>query len=148
MKFGGGHTLQQSVWNVENNCTLRAHFTTHVSQIRTLRSLEYTGTWIEVQLLRACKPTFVTWIVYISGSYILVYISTNNQKFLFFSSHLLSSLSLLAVTQIRGHMAGSSLPLPTTVRALHFYSEKISALSSFIDSRRKLKTVLYLFLAF
>ena len=39
-----------------------------------------------------------------------------------FSSHLLSShfcsLSLLAVTQIRGHIAGSPPPLPTTVLAL------------------------------
>ena len=41
----------------------------------------------------------------------------------------------VVVTQIRGHIAGSS-PLPTTVRALHFYREKISALSSLVDSRR------------
>ena len=46
------------------------------------------------------------------------------------------SLSLLVVTQIRGHIAGSSPPLPTTGRALHFYREKISALSSLVDSRR------------
>ena len=46
-----------------------------------------------------------------------------------------SVLSLLVVTQIRGHIAVSS-PLPTTVRALHFYREKISALSSLVDSRR------------
>ena len=30
-------------------------------------------------------------------------------------------ISLLLVTQIQGHIAGSSPPLPTTVRALHFY---------------------------
>ena len=42
----------------------------------------------------------------------------------------------VVVTQIRGHIAGSSSPLPTTVRALHFYREKISALSSLVDSRR------------
>ena len=58
----------------------------------------------------------------------------------FFPSNLLSlpfySLSLLVVTQIWGHIAGSSPPLPTTVRALHFYLEKISALSSLVDSRR------------
>ena len=48
----------------------------------------------------------------------------------------LSILSPLVVTQIRGHIAGSSPPLPTTVRALHFYREKISALSSLVDSRR------------
>ena len=47
-----------------------------------------------------------------------------------------SILSLLVVTQIRGHIAGSSPPLPTTVRALHFYPEKISALSSLVNSRR------------
>ena len=46
------------------------------------------------------------------------------------------SLSILVVTQIRGHVAGSSPPLPTTVRALHFYRENISALSSLVDSRR------------
>ena len=45
-------------------------------------------------------------------------------------------LSLLVVTQIRSHIAGSSPPLPTTVRALHFYCEKISALYSLVDSRR------------
>ena len=46
--------------------------------------------------------------------------------------------SLLVVPQIRGHAAGSSPPLPTTrtVRALHFYREKISAVSSLVDSRR------------
>ena len=43
-----------------------------------------------------------------------------------------SILSLLVVTQIRGHIAGSSPPLPTTVRALYFYREKISALSSLV----------------
>ena len=61
-------------------------------------------------------------------------------SFFFFSSHSLSSpfhyLSLLVATQIRGHIAGSSPLLPTTVRALHFYREKISALSSLVDSRR------------
>ena len=60
--------------------------------------------------------------------------------FFFPPSHLLSSpfysLSLLVVAQIRGHIAGSSPPLPTTVRAVHFYREKISALSSLVDSRR------------
>ena len=60
----------------------------------------------------------------------------------FFPSHLLSSpfhsLSLPVVTQIGGHIAGSSSPLPTInrVRALHFYREKLSALSSLVDSRR------------
>ena len=40
----------------------------------------------------------------------------------------LQYISLLVVTQIRGHIAVSSPPLPTTVRALHFYSDKISDL--------------------
>ena len=48
------------------------------------------------------------------------------------------SLSLLVVTQIRGHIAGSSPLLPTTVRALHSCREKISAISSLVDSRRML----------
>ena len=47
-----------------------------------------------------------------------------------------SILSLLVVTQIRGHIAGSSPPLLTTNRALHFYGEKISAHSSLVDSHR------------
>ena len=34
-----------------------------------------------------------------------------------------SVLSLLVVTQIRGHIAGSSPP-PTTVHALHFFSRE------------------------
>ena len=50
--------------------------------------------------------------------------------------NLLLSLSLLVATQIWGHIAGSSPPLPTTVCALQFYREKISALSSPVDSRR------------
>ena len=47
------------------------------------------------------------------------------------------SYGLIVVTQIRGHIAGSFSPSPLrTVRALHFYREKISALSSLVDSRR------------
>ena len=47
------------------------------------------------------------------------------------------SRSFLVVTQIRGHIVGFSPPrLPTTVRALHCYREKDSALSSLVDSRR------------
>ena len=54
----------------------------------------------------------------------------------FFVSHLRPSiLSILVVTQIRGHIAGYFPPLPRTIRALHFYREKISALSSLVDSR-------------
>ena len=49
---------------------------------------------------------------------------------------LLFSLFLQVVTQIRGHTAGSSPPLPTTVRALHFHHDEISAVSSLVDSRR------------
>ena len=64
--------------------------------------------------------------------------------FSFFPSHSLSSpfysLSLLVVTQIRGHIAGSFPTLPTTVRALHLYREKISPLSSLVDSRRLVLT--------
>ena len=45
-------------------------------------------------------------------------------------------LILIVVTQIRGRIAGSSPPLPTTVRTLHFYREKISTRSFLVDSRR------------
>ena len=64
--------------------------------------------------------------------------------FFFFPSPSLSSpfrsLSRLVVTQIRGHIPGSSPPLPTTVRALHLYRGNISALSSLVDSRRIVRT--------
>ena len=50
------------------------------------------------------------------------------------------SLCLLVVSHIRGHISGSSPPLPTTVRALHFYRENISALSSLVDSCRIMPT--------
>ena len=40
--------------------------------------------------------------------------------------------SLVVLTQIRGHVAGSSLPLPTTVRALHFLSREDFS-SSLVD---------------
>ena len=46
------------------------------------------------------------------------------------------SLSLLVVTRVRGHIAGSSPPLPTTVRALH----KCREISSLVDSRRTVFT--------
>ena len=51
---------------------------------------------------------------------------------------------------IRDSIAGSSPPLPTTVRALHFHREKISALSILVDSRRivPLQFVLFIFLVF
>ena len=63
---------------------------------------------------------------------------------LIFPSHLLCSpffsLSLLVVTQIRGHIAFSSPPLPTAVCALYFYREKTSTLPSLVDSRRSVLT--------
>ena len=51
-------------------------------------------------------------------------------------------LSLLVVTQTRGHIAGSSLPLLTTVHVLSlaFLSREGSALSSLVDSRRTVLT--------
>ena len=55
----------------------------------------------------------------------------------------LSILSPLVVTQIRGHTAGSSPPLPTTVRFVlcTFIARRLhSALSSLVDSRRTAPT--------
>ena len=52
-------------------------------------------------------------------------------------SHLLSSPLLFSLPPSRssdpGHIAGSSLPLATTVRALHLYRENIRALSPLVD---------------
>ena len=48
---------------------------------------------------------------------------------LLFSLRPISINVLIVVTQIRGHIVSSFPPLPTTVRALHFFREKISALS-------------------
>ena len=63
----------------------------------------------------------------------------DNTFFFSFSSLSLSSpfysLSLLVVAQIRGHIAGSSAPAETKVRAYDFYREKTWALSSLVDSR-------------
>ena len=41
-----------------------------------------------------------------------------------------------SIAQIRGHTTGSSPPSLTTARALHFYRERISILSSVVNSRR------------
>ena len=65
--------------------------------------------------------------------------------FFFFSFHPTYYLrpyiiSLLVVTQIRGSRSRLFSPLSSTVRALHFYREKISALSSLVDSRRVVLT--------
>ena len=75
------------------------------------------------------------------GTFFLFFSVFHFSFFFFFSipfilSSPFYSLSLLVVTQIRGHTAGSAPPLPATVRGLHFYHEKISALSSLVDSRR------------
>ena len=54
----------------------------------------------------------------------------------------LVSLPPVVVTQIRDHIYTSTsrlfFPPAATVRALHFYREKISALSSLVDSPRRL----------
>ena len=74
----------------------------------------------------------------------IFFLSLSSFLFSFFPSHIFSSpffylsLLLIVVTQIRGHIAGSSTPLPTTVRALHFYYEKMSALSSLSSTRVEL----------
>ena len=46
------------------------------------------------------------------------------------------SLSLLVVTQIRGHIAGSSPSSPLRFRALLFYRDNILGLSYLVHSRR------------
>ena len=60
--------------------------------------------------------------------------------FLFFFLHWLSSPFFFSLPPIRNSDPGSHSrlisPPPTTVRALHFYRQMISALSSVVDSRR------------
>ena len=51
------------------------------------------------------------------------------------------SLQILVVTQVQGHIAGSSLPSPLRfLPSLNFYREKSSALSSLVGSRRFVPT--------
>ena len=76
-------------------------------------------------------------LVYL-GKFTIIHLSTC----LFFASHSLSPpffpLSLLVVTQVRGHIRSRlfSPPASTTVRPLHFYRENAAALSSLVYSRR------------
>ena len=76
-----------------------------------------------------------------------------------FSSFLLSIpfiFSLLVVTQVRGHIAGSS-PLPTTVRALHlllredfssFFPRRIASNCAFTHARRFQQLMHFVFVFF
>ena len=80
----------------------------------------YTRTWHDITCIMLVLRIYDTFVFFFHP----IYLSSP-----FYSS------SLLVVTQIRGHI-GSSCPLPTTVRAFQFYREKISALSSIVDSRR------------
>ena len=54
--------------------------------------------------------------------------------FTMFALLFLSPSPTAVVTQILGDIASSSPPLPTTVRALYFFREKISSRSSLGDS--------------
>ena len=84
--------------------------------------------------------------------------NTHTRPFFFaipFLSSPFCSLSLLVVTQIRGHIAGFPPPYPLRFVPCIFYREKISALSSLVDSRRIVLTharrsqqlILFFFLA-
>ena len=56
------------------------------------------------------------------------------------SSAFFLSETLLVATQIRGHIAGSSPPVPTTVRAWHFLSRE--DFSSFLPSSTRVELCL------
>ena len=58
--------------------------------------------------------------------HLIIYKSIHTYQYIY----IYTLLSIIVVTQIRGNMTGSSPPLPTTVRALHFFREKIAALPS------------------
>ena len=59
--------------------------------------------------------------------------------FFFLSSHVLSppffSLSLLIVTEIRGHITGFTSPLPTTVHSLFFFARRPQPFLLLVNSR-------------
>ena len=96
----------------------------------------------------AITPTFSPWTHTSDDSYIyqlsLVLATARATATVSFSFPFISfaflSLSFLVIPQIRGHITGASPLLPTRIRALLFYREKISVLSSLVDSRRVLLT--------
>ena len=96
----------------------------------------------------AITPTFSPWTHTSDDSYIyqlsLVLATARATATVSFSFPFISfaflSLSFLVIPQIRGHITGASPLLPSRIRALLFYHEKISVLSSLVDSRRVLLT--------
>ena len=104
------------------------------SYLSALNSYPMMATRRILHSVKSALPIFSRVII---GVYMYIY------NICFFPSRLLSSpfcslsllLILIVVTQIRGHIAGSSPPLPTTVRALHFLSREDFS-SSLVDSRR------------
>ena len=130
----------------KNGFMWRTHTRAHTSYL--VLSTCFIPTWIESSNTAVCS--LFMWRTHTVPESVRVFL------FFFHPIYYLppSILSLLVVTQIRGHIAGSSPFLPTTVRALHFYREKLSALSSLVDSRQIVLTharraqqlILFLFL--
>ena len=97
-------------------------------------------------------PLFLSTIL--GPDYFLLFFFFSFNPLIYLRPSFLSPSYSVVVTQIRGHIAGSFPPFPTTVRALPFYREKISALSCLVDSRRTVLTharrsqqlILFLFL--
>ena len=88
--------------------------------------------WLHGQRVSITEhPLVANW----QGMVVSVCVFLNSIPFIIFALFL---LSLLVVTQIRGRITDSSPS--TTVRALHFYRENISALSSLVDSLRIVPT--------
>ena len=108
------------------------------SSVRTISGLVQkqvlTG---EIRITRPLRMCFPDGMFMIPGTSLAQHVITANigrfSCFLspFITFTLLPPAPSLVVTQIRSHIAGSSSPppnpLPTTVRALHFYREKGSA---------------------
>ena len=85
----------------------------------------------------AGRPTVEIWE---SISYICMYKYFFSHPIYFVLSSPFYFISLLVVTKIRGHIGSHFSPLPTTVPALHFYREDISAISCLVDPHRIVRT--------
>ena len=134
-------TLPGTYWK---NCPKRTILLQHLLLIEVAVFICNSGNWKYQNLVKHTSIPY--FFILVQGSLWLVRLIFFHFMFwllftrYFFCHDLLSSpffFSLLVVTHIRGHRTGSSPPSPLrTVRALHFYREKIWALSSLVDSHR------------
>ena len=116
--------------------------------------LTWHGLWLDVRFcLISAQVSYVAFATHPINTMVAITGSHNTQnprwtqKLMYtpiFTHHIRSWLictPVIVVTQIRGHIAGSSPPFPLRyIRALHSCREKDSAPSSLVDSRRIVPT--------